>query len=358
MPMPDTVVICGGGTGGHIFPGLAVAEELAKIDMPARWLGLHGGREQTWVPARGIDFRAVRLAKPAGVAGMAAALAGLREAVRDAKAVLRDLGAACVLGLGGYPSLPGALAAVSLRLPLLILEQNRRAGLANRLLSVFARRKLASFKGTFRFGNVRVTGTPLRAEFAGIAPPRERRAGRKEALRILVLGGSAGAAALNAGLPVILGEYGAQRKISVVHQAGAGRAAGVAEDYARKGVQAEAVDFLDDIWNRMSAADLVISRAGGATVAELCAVGVGAVLVPYMHARGHQSANAAVLERAGAALVVREPQMLGGEAMMRALHSAESRLSLVKMAVAARSLARPEAAADVARACLEARDET
>ena len=349
--MSGRLIIAGGGTGGHIFPGLAVAKELAQMDIEVCWLGLEEGREASWVPAQGIPFSGVSYDRPAGWLGYVGALAKARPAVTWAREILSDFDAHAVLALGGYPSLPGAFAAVTMRLPLLIHEQNRKLGLANRLLSPVAKQIMTSFAGTFRAGRAELTGNPVRAEFTAIPPPEERWRGRTGPLRIVVLGGSAGADALNAALPVILGDYSSERKIVVVHQTGEAKVEWVAEAYRKHGITAEVLPFIDDVAVRLADADLVIGRAGAGAIAELTCVGVPSILVPYVHARGHQAANAEVLEQAKAAIVVPEPVLMGGDAMRLALNAIGGRLSLLARAQAARTLGRPQAAAAVAECC-------
>lgn len=352
--MKGGVVICGGGTGGHINPGLAVARRLREMDVAVAWLGLRGGLEQRLVPAAGIDLRTVAL-RPAGRAPGArlGLLLRLLPAAAAARRILRELEARAVLGLGGYPSLPGVLAALGGRVRRLVHEQNALPGIANRLLAPMAHAILASQQDGFTAGKVRVTGNPVRAEFAGQPAPAARLAASGP-LRLLVLGGSQGAASLNEGAPRALGLLPNKDDWRVEHAAGAGGANAVEAAYRERGVAAETADYFDDVAARMARAHLVVCRAGASTVAEIACLGVAAVFVPYPHARGHQRANAAALVRAGAARLLEDGELRARPAALAAvMEELGGLVELFAMAERARALGRPAAAADVAAACVE-----
>ena len=352
--MEGRVVICGGGTGGHINPGLAVARRLREMDVAVAWLGLSGGLEQRLVPAAGFDLRTVSCRAPGtGAVARISLMARLVPAARAARRILRELDARAVLGLGGYPSLPGMLAALGSRARRLIHEQNVLPGLANRLLAPFVHAILASSARTFSGARVRVTGNPVRAEFADQPEPADRLAADGPR-RLLVLGGSQGARSLNQGVPQALGQLPDKEDWITEHAAGAGATAKVTAAYQEHGIDAEVADYFDDIAARMARAHLVICRAGASTVAELACLGTAAILVPYPHARGHQRANAIELEQAGAARIIddaialQRPQELA--AVITAMGGAAD---LIAMAGRARALGKPDADRDVAAACME-----
>ncbi|MFZ5493590.1 MAG: undecaprenyldiphospho-muramoylpentapeptide beta-N-acetylglucosaminyltransferase [Pseudomonadota bacterium] len=351
------VLIMAGGTGGHVMPALAVAHQLRAQGHAVRWLGTEKGLEARAVPAAGIELFTLPVAglRGKGAARYLSAPLGLLRALGQALGLLRRLRPDVVLGLGGYAAGPGGLAAFLLRRPLVIHEQNARPGLTNRLLARLARRVLSGFAGTRLAGReAEFTGNPVRAELLALPAPRER---LETAPRLLVLGGSQGAQAINNAVPAALDllRQGGAALPRVRHQAGRAHADAVAADYRARGIDAAVDGFIDDMAAAYLSADLAICRAGALTVAELCAVGLGAVLVPYPHAADdHQTANAQQMARAGAALLLPQddltPQRLA-DALRPLLADASQRLA---MAEAARDLARPDAAARVVAACLEA----
>jgi UDP-N-acetylglucosamine--N-acetylmuramyl-(pentapeptide) pyrophosphoryl-undecaprenol N-acetylglucosamine transferase len=351
------VLIMAGGTGGHVMPALAVAHELRSRGHNVRWLGTNTGLEARAVPAAGIELFTLPVAglRGKGAARYLSAPLGLLRALGQAIALLRRLHPDVVLGLGGYAAGPGGLAAFALRRPLVIHEQNARPGLTNRLLARLAQRVLCGFAGTRLAGRAaEFTGNPVRAELLDLPAPRERLAATP---RLLVLGGSQGAQAINSTVPAALDrlrEDGAALP-QVRHQAGRAHVDAVAADYRSRGIAATVDGFIDDMAAAYRDADLAICRAGALTVAELCAVGVGALLVPYPHAADdHQTANAQQMAAAGAAMLLPQseltPQRLA-EALRPLLADAARRLA---MAEAAHGLARPDAAECVAAVCLEA----
>ena len=346
------VLIMAGGTGGHVFPGLALAEALRQRDVPVVWLGSRSGLEARLVPERGIPIEWIEVSgvRGKGLVGLALAPLMLARALWQALAVLRRLQPRVAVGLGGFVSGPGGLVAALLRVPLLVHEQNAVAGWTNRLLARYAQLVLEAFPGSFAAHlRPRVVGNPVRAAIAALPPPGERQVGRRDGARLLVLGGSQGALALNQTLPPALALLPAERRPSVRHQAGERGLESARQAYQRAGVAALVEPFIEDMAAAYAWADLVVCRAGALTVSELAAAGVGSVLVPFPHAvDDHQTANARFLAEAGAALLVPQselsPQRLA--ALLSELCAAPGRLAA--MAEAARSLARTDAAERVA----------
>ena len=343
-----------GGTGGHIFPGLAVAEVLAARGWRVVWMGVKTGMEARIVPRSGyemtwVDFQGVR---GKGLVDLALLPARLLRAFGQSFGAIRALRPDVVLGMGGYISFPGAMMAAALNRPLAIHEQNSIAGTATRLLTHVADRILVSFEATFGpRKRVVVTGNPIRAAFRTLPHPDGRFAQRSGRLRLVVMGGSLGAKALNDTLPPVLARLPASERPQVVHQTGEQHIAEVEAGYRRAGVEARCVAFLDDVAAELVNADLVVCRAGATSLAELTAAGVGAILVPFPHAiDDHQTRNARVLERSGAAIVLPQaeltPERLAG--LLRSL----GRQQLLEMARNARLLGRPDAAEKVADVCV------
>ncbi|MFD1040955.1 undecaprenyldiphospho-muramoylpentapeptide beta-N-acetylglucosaminyltransferase [Pseudoxanthomonas kaohsiungensis] len=341
-----------GGTGGHIFPALAVAHVLRGRGVPVVWLGATGAMETRLVPQHGIEIDTLPVAgvRGKGKLTLLAAPFRLLKAVNAARAVLRRRRPRAVIGFGGFASGPGGLAAWMSGLPLLVHEQNRAPGMTNRVLSRLARRTLSGFPGSF--AREEVAGNPVRAQIAAIAPPEQRLAGREGALRLLVLGGSQGARALNEAVPVALAKLGGA--VEVRHQCGEKLRAEAERAYADAGVQARVEAFIDDMAAAYAWADLVVCRAGASTLAELCAVGIGSVLVPFAAAvDDHQTRNAEYLVDNGAALLLRQDAQLAAnlQPLLRDLLADPARR--LAMARAARALARPDAAARIAEVVLE-----
>jgi len=351
------VLITGGGTGGHVFPGLAAAAELVACGARVHWLGTRSGMEARLVPAAGIALDFLDTSGVRGKRRSEQLLLPLRllRAVVQALRLLWRLRPSCVLGTGGFVAGPGGLAAWLLRVPIVVHEQNAIAGTTNRLLARLARRILLGLPGPFA-GNPRaqVVGNPVRAAIAGLPAPEQRLASRQGALRLLVVGGSQGARVLNETLPAALALIEAAQRPEVWHQCGAQELPACAERYREAGVEARTSAFIDDMANAYAWADLVVCRAGALTISELAAAGLAALLVPLPTAiDDHQSANARWLAAAGAAIAVAQrdftPVWLAAE--LQRLGSA--RAELFAMALRSRSLARPDAAVRVATACLE-----
>lgn len=351
-----TLLILAGGTGGHIFPGLAVAEEMRARGWRVVWMGVTTGMEAQIVPRNGydmvwVDFQGVR-----GKGPIALAMLPLRllRAFAQSLVAIRRVRPDVVLGMGGYVSLPAGMMASLLGRPLVVHEQNAVPGTATRILARLADRILTSFAEAFTTASDAVhTGNPIRSEFARVPEPVVRFAERSGPLRILVLGGSLGAKALNDIVPRALGSMSAQQRPLVMHQAGRQHIDVVREAYARAGVEARCEAFVEDVASELAAADLVVCRAGATTLAELAAVGVGALLIPFPHAiDDHQTRNAAALAENGAAVLLAQSKLTAEG--LAAMLSGLDRARLLQMAIRARKLGRPAAAARVADACVEA----
>lgn len=350
--MSRTILITAGGTGGHVFPGLAVAEAMRAAGWRVVWLGAKTGMEARLVPAQGYEMAWVRAAALRGKGVLAALLLPLNLLVgfwQSARAILAHR-PDVVLGLGGYVAFPGGMMASLLARPLAVHEQNAIAGLTNRILAGVADRVMVAFPGTLK--NAEWTGNPVRAEIARIPAPEQRFARRQGPLRLLIVGGSLGAQALNDAVPQALAQMPAHERPLVVHQSGERHLEALRASYSAAGVEGELVAFIDDMAGRYAAADLVICRAGAITVAELCTGGMASVLVPYPHAvDDHQSANAAFLADRGAAVLLPQPQL--APATLAALLRRMDRATLLEMARKARALGKPDAARTVAERCME-----
>lgn len=356
------ILIMAGGTGGHVFPALAVAQELRRRGAEVSWLGTRAGIEAELVPQAGIDIDYISISGLRGKGALGWALAPLRilRALWQAFAVLRQRQPQAVLGLGGFASGPGGLAAWLSGRPLLIHEQNAVAGLTNRLLSRVAKQVLQGFPGAFAEAPwVSTCGNPVRPEIAAITAPEQRYATHPGALRLLVVGGSLGAMALNEALPRALALLPEEKRPMVRHQSGRRHLEQVRQAYRAAGVEAELVPFIDDMAAAYDWADMVLCRAGALTVSELAAAGAAAVLVPYPHAvDDHQTRNAAFLVDAGAALLLPQHRM-NAETLAATLQRFctdpdAGRAALCAMAQAARRLAQSDATAMVAEACIAA----
>ncbi|KAB7623856.1 undecaprenyldiphospho-muramoylpentapeptide beta-N-acetylglucosaminyltransferase [Alkalilimnicola sp. S0819] len=354
--MSAPVMIMAGGTGGHVFPGLAVARELARRDVPIVWLGTRAGLEAEQVPAAGIPLEhvSVRGLRGNGLRGWLLAPWMLLRAVGQARRAIRRHRPRAVLGMGGYAAGPGAIAAWLSGVPLVIHEQNAVPGLTNRWLVRLARRVLTGFDGVLAGPKARFVGNPVRE--ALIAARQADATAPNAPPHLLVLGGSLGAEALNQIVPAALALMAPEDRPQVRHQAGK-RTLGIArEAYGVAGVEAEVSAFIDDMAAAYRWADLVICRAGALTVAELAVMGVPALLVPLPHAvDDHQRANARYLADAGAGELLSQRELTAQllcERLEHYLHDDNTR-HLAEMAERARALGRPDAAAAVADACLE-----
>lgn len=343
------LLIMAGGTGGHVYPALAVAQHLRERGHEIVWMGAPESFEARVVPANGIPLEYVRVSglRGKGVLKLLQAPLLVARAVWQALGVLRRVRPDAVLGMGGFAAGPGGIAAWLARRPLLIHEQNAAAGLTNRVLARLARRVLEAFPDTFR--GARTVGNPVRAGFAELPPARGEHVGP---LRVLVIGGSQGAKALNERVPQALALLGATERPAVRHQAG--RTLEVAQRaYLTAGVTAEVTAFIDDMPAAMGWADLAICRAGASTIAELSAAGLPSILVPFPAAvDDHQTRNAEYLSKAGAAILMPESQ-LTPEALAATLRTLlADRPRLLRMAQAARERAWTDAVRTIADECL------
>ncbi|WP_028080046.1 undecaprenyldiphospho-muramoylpentapeptide beta-N-acetylglucosaminyltransferase [Solimonas soli] len=346
-------MVMAGGTGGHVYPALAVAQELRARGHEVRWMGAPQSFEARVVPQSGfnIDFIRVSGLRGKGIAKLLQAPLLIARAVLDARAILRRERPHAVLGMGGFAAGPGGLAAWLGGLPLVIHEQNAAAGFTNRVLAKLARIALQAFPDTF--ANGRTVGNPVRGGFAELPPPA-RRLAHGGAPRLLVIGGSQGARALNENVPKALALLAPQERPQVRHQGGRTLDAALAA-YRAARVEAEITPFIDDMPAAFAWADLVVCRAGASTIAEVSAAGNATVLVPFPAAvDDHQTKNAAYLVQAGAAVLLPEsamtPQVLA--ATLRTLLADRARLTA--MAEAARSRSWSGAARVIADACVAA----
>jgi UDP-N-acetylglucosamine--N-acetylmuramyl-(pentapeptide) pyrophosphoryl-undecaprenol N-acetylglucosamine transferase len=347
-----------GGTGGHVYPALAVAHRLRERQCEVVWVGTHRGLEARVVPANGFPIEWLSVSGLRGKGALAWLLAPWRllRAIAQALAIVRRRKPSVVLGVGGFVTGPGGVAAWLMRRPLLIHEQNAIAGLTNRILARLAREVLEAFPGSFP-GRMRARciGNPVRREIAALPPPEQRYAARSGAVRLLVIGGSQGAARLNASVPAALALMPREMRPEVWHQAGERGLADAKTAYARAGVEARIDAFIEDMAAAYAWADLVICRAGALTVSELATAGLGAILVPFPAAvDDHQTHNARYLTEAGAAVLIAdrdlEPERLCGELS----RLCANRSVLLDMARRARSRAMPDATDTLARAVLQA----
>jgi UDP-N-acetylglucosamine--N-acetylmuramyl-(pentapeptide) pyrophosphoryl-undecaprenol N-acetylglucosamine transferase len=347
-----TVLIMAGGTGGHIMPGLAVADEMRAAGWDVVWLGAKGGMEERLVPPRGYRTAWIRARALRGKGLLSQLLLPanlLYSFWQSARALFRER-PDVVLGMGGYVAFPGGMMAALLARPLALHEQNAIAGLANRVLARVADKVMAAFPDALR--GAEWTGNPVRADIAAIAEPQARYAARSGPLALLVIGGSLGARALNDAVPAALACMPEAARPRVVHQAGAQHLEAVRARYAECGVTGEVLAFIDDMAARYAQADVVVCRAGAMTVAELAAAGVPGVLVPYPHAvDDHQTANARFLVAQNAALLL--PQAELSPQRLADLLAGLDRARLLTMARSARALGKPEAARVVADRCME-----
>ena len=352
-----TVMITTGGSGGHVFPGLAVAGKLTARGARVFWLGTREGIEAKLVPQHGVDFESVsfRGVRGKGLRTLVLGPFALLGACVDAWKIIRRRTPDVVLGFGGFASFPGGLMGTAAGKPLVLHDANAVAGLATRVLAYGADRILLGFPQALKGGHARRVewvGNPLRDSVCALPAPRDRFDGRSGPLRLLVVGGSLGAQGLNDLVPAALAQLAPPERPQVVHQAGEKLIAGLRDAYARHGVEGECVAFIDDMAARYAWADFVICRGGGLTVAELAAVGLGAIVVPLPGAiADEQSANAQFLVAAGAAW--KEPQDgLSAERLADLLRQLD-RPRVRAMAEAAYAIGKRDAADRVAAVCAE-----
>ncbi|HRL38285.1 MAG: undecaprenyldiphospho-muramoylpentapeptide beta-N-acetylglucosaminyltransferase [Burkholderiales bacterium] len=347
-----TALVMAGGTGGHIFPGLAVAQALREQGWNVHWLGAPGSMEERLVPPQGFPLETIDFSGVRGKGLLTLALLPLRllKAFAQAWAVVRRVRPDVVIGLGGYISFPGGMMATLAGKPLILHEQNSVAGMANKVLANVASRVFCAFPNALP--GAQWVGNPLRQAFLQQPPPAERFAGRSGPLRILVVGGSLGAKALNDTVPQALALIPPEQRPQVRHQSGAKQMQALQASYAAAGVQAELTPFIDDTASAYAQADLVICRAGASTVTELAAVGAAAIYVPFPHAvDDHQTTNARFVVDAGGGWVVQQTA-LSPEKLAHMIQNMQ-RSTLLETAQKAKMMQKTEATAAVVAACQE-----
>jgi UDP-N-acetylglucosamine--N-acetylmuramyl-(pentapeptide) pyrophosphoryl-undecaprenol N-acetylglucosamine transferase len=350
-----TILIMAGGTGGHVFPALALARLLRAASHEVVWLGTKAGLEARVIPAENIDIEWLAMSglRGKGVATLLAAPFKLAHSIWQALGVMRRRRPRLVVGFGGFVTGPGGVAAWLTRRPLVVHEQNAIAGYSNRCLAHLSRRVLAGFPNAFPSGvEACVVGNPVRAEIVMQPPPAVRFAQREGALRLLIVGGSLGASRLNAVVPYAVKHSGLT--LHVRHQAGERGIEAARSAYTAAGVSADVSPFIDDMARAYADADLVICRAGALTISELAAVGVASVLVPFPAAvDDHQTANAQYLVREGAAVLIADRDLTAERLAAELKVLCAGRGKLLAMAERARLVAKPRAAEELAAACLE-----
>jgi UDP-N-acetylglucosamine--N-acetylmuramyl-(pentapeptide) pyrophosphoryl-undecaprenol N-acetylglucosamine transferase len=348
-----TLMVMAGGTGGHVYPAMAVADNLQALGWNIVWLCTEGGMENRLIADKGyhkamITMRGVR---GKGLLGWLLLPVKLATAFKQSYQAIAKSKPNLVLGMGGFAAFPGGFMAWLMRRPLIIHEQNSVAGLTNKTLAVFAKRVLAAFPAAFG-AKATVVGNPVRSDITLVMEPVARFKDRQGPLRLLVVGGSLGAQALNEVLPKALATLTPAQRPHVIHQAGEKHIAQLQAAYQTAGVTADAKAFINDMAAMYDWADIVICRAGALTVAELSAAGVASVLVPFPHAvDDHQTTNAHYLSEAGAALLI--PQTAFSVEKISALLKNLTRETCLQMAVKARALGKPEATEHVAKICME-----
>ena len=351
------IMIMAGGTGGHLFPALAVADYLRARGVEVRWLGSRGGMESRLVPKHNypIDYISISGLRGKGVLGWLLAPYKINIAILQALRLMLKFKPDAVLGMGGFVTGPGGVAALLMSKPLIIHEQNAIAGLTNRLLSKIADRVLQAFPGALKVKGVETVGNPIRDSISKI----EQTEMQGGPLRLLVVGGSLGALALNETIPQALAQMEPSSRPQVRHQCGERHLDSARAAYDAVGVEAQVTPFIDDMAEAYSWADLVICRAGALTVSELAAVGVASILIPFPHAvDDHQTANGQFLVNASGAEMVQQSELSAerlSSMLTRYCQEPEAGRELLKqMAANAKSLAKPESAAEVASICARA----
>ena len=350
--MSRTLLVMAGGTGGHIYPAVAVADILREKGWQVVWLGAPNSMESELVPKLGYALELVQFSGLRGKGLMRKLMLpwNLFVAMRQSAEVMRRCHPDVVLGMGGYITFPGGVVARMMMRNLVIHEQNSIAGLSNKVLAKIATRVLSGFPDVLP--SAEWCGNPVRNSITALVEPKQRYAARSGKLQVLVVGGSLGAQALNSAIPKALTLMSEAERPEVVHQTGKQHHTAVQALYASLGVSATVKPFLDDMEKQYAQADVVICRSGALTVAELAAAGVASILVPFPHAvDDHQTYNAKFLSDKGAAILLPQTE-LDPQKLATQLQGL-SREKLLAMAVLARSLAKPEAAMSVAKVCEE-----
>jgi len=348
-----TLLVMAGGTGGHVYPAMAVADYLQNKGWNIVWLCTVGGMENRLLANKNYQkaMMTMRGVRGKGLMGWLLLPIKLSIALAQAYSAIAKFKPNLVLGMGGFAAFPGGLMAYVMRKPLLIHEQNSVAGLTNKTLSHFASRVLSAFPAAFGT-KATLVGNPVRKEITQVAAPESRMQTRSGPLRLLVVGGSLGAQALNQVLPTALATIAMAQRPQVVHQAGEKHITALKAHYEQAGVKAEALAYIEDMAAMYSWADIVICRAGALTIAELSAAGLASVLVPFPHAvDDHQTSNARYLADADAAILVSQSTFTAEK--LAELIQSLSREQCLSMAIKARALGKPEATASVANICME-----
>jgi UDP-N-acetylglucosamine--N-acetylmuramyl-(pentapeptide) pyrophosphoryl-undecaprenol N-acetylglucosamine transferase len=359
MTTKSIVLIMAGGTGGHVFPALAAAEHLQRQGMTVHWLGTARGIESRLVPAAGIELHCIDVTglRGKGLKGIAQGVFNLLRSLWQSWRIVRQLQPVCVLGMGGFAAGPGGIAAWLQRKPLVIHEQNSVAGTTNRLLARFARRVLQGYPISLGGRKGQHIGNPVRSDIAALPSPADRQLGQRGQLRVLVLGGSLGAKAINELVPAACALLPEPMRPNLWHQSGNDHQASVSQDYQQRNIDAQCEAFIDDMAKAYAWADLVICRAGALTVAELTAAGVPAILIPLPHAiDDHQTENARWLADQQAGVLAPQNTLTAEDLAAQLSHWQQNPEALLIMAERARSLAKIHAAEQVATICLECAD--
>ena len=349
------ILITAGGTGGHVYPGLAVARALQAQDIPVVWMGTPKGLEARVIPQAGIEMVYLSINGLRGKSKMTLLLAPyqLTRALAQALRIMLKVRPAAVLGMGGFVAGPGGLVAALMGKPVVIHEQNAIPGLTNKLLSHFSKKILEGFPGTFKGKkNAMGIGNPVRQDIAALPHPVERLGDRWGRINLLIFGGSLGAQALNEIVPLALGELPVDKQPEVRHQTGKNKDAATRELYEKMSVKADITPFIEDMAEAYEWADLVICRSGALTVAELAAAGLASILVPYPFAvDDHQTANAKYLSDSGAAVLMPQEELTKESLADILADLGNNRDKLIEMSIAARNLAKPQATDEVAAIC-------
>ena len=353
------LTIFAGGTGGHVMPALAVAQALKEMGVDVNWIGTAQGLEARLVPQASIPFDLIDIkgVRKSGILRKVFMPFLLVKAMFQSLRILKRYKPEVVLGMGGFVSGPGGLTAASMKLPIVIHEQNSVPGLTNRWLAKLSKMVLTGFplsnKLAAELKESVWVGNPVRQEIINIAEPKERLKDRKGALRVLVIGGSQGASIFNKELPKIF-QARDLPALDVWHQSGQQGRNGIGEAYLRCGIGSQVNEFINDMSSAYEWCDVIICRSGAMTVSEICCAGVAAIFVPYPYAvSDHQAANAEYLVNQNAAYMVRQEEFLKGDWLDDLIDLATNRKKLLAMSEAARSLSKPNAAKEVAKICLE-----
>lgn len=350
------VLIAAGGTGGHVYPALAVADYLREQDVKVTWVGTKRGLEHRVIPAANIPLEIISISglRGKGLLNFIFVPLKLILAIAQVIKVFIKVKPDAVLGMGGFVSGPCGIAAFILRKPLYLHEQNAVPGLTNKVLSYFASTVMQAFPNSFKGRkNILTIGNPIRKDITEITKPEERMGKRNDSLRVLVIGGSLGAQALNENVPQALFEIKKELQPNVWHQAGRNKLDATIENYKKANIEAKVTEFIENMAEAYEWADLVICRAGALTISEIANVGVASILVPYPYAvDDHQTENAKYLTNVGAAILISQNDLVPKlkESITELLQA--GRTKLIEMAKAARKLSNPDATQTVAEICL------